>query len=196
MIHRYLHKGASASKQRGIALFLVLIFLVILTLVGVFAIQGVTLNERVARNQIDRNIAFQAAEAALRDAERDISALRADGSSCTDRKDCRSQSDESLDDAITDIPDTPGQCTNTGLCFPSLQAAASQVWESSANWDKATVYGTYTGAKPLASVEKQPQYLIEYGNFPDEGIFYQITARGFGVNEQTQVTLQSTFKRK
>lgn len=46
--------------------------MVILTGVAVFSMRGATLGERLARNQLDRNLAMQAAEAALRDAENDI----------------------------------------------------------------------------------------------------------------------------
>ncbi len=46
-----------------------LIFLVLLTLLGVSAMQTATMEERMAGNMRNENLAFQAAEAALRDAE-------------------------------------------------------------------------------------------------------------------------------
>jgi type IV pilus assembly protein PilX len=60
------------KKQSGVVLFFVLVFMVILTGVAVFSMRGATLGERLARNQLDRNLALQAAEAALRDAENDL----------------------------------------------------------------------------------------------------------------------------
>ena len=55
--------------QRGIALVIALIFLLLMTMIGVSAIQGTTMQERMAGNMQDRNTAFQGAEAALRAGE-------------------------------------------------------------------------------------------------------------------------------
>jgi type IV pilus assembly protein PilX len=48
-------------RQRGISLVIVMIFLVILSVLGITAMQGSTLSSRIARNEADRNLAFQAA---------------------------------------------------------------------------------------------------------------------------------------
>lgn len=56
-------------EQRGSALIISLIFLLLLTMIGVTSIQDSTLQERMAGNERDRNLAFQAAEAALREGE-------------------------------------------------------------------------------------------------------------------------------
>jgi type IV pilus assembly protein PilX len=55
--------------QRGIALPVVLIFVVVMTLLGVTVIRNITLEEKMAGNLNNQQIAFQAAEAALRDCE-------------------------------------------------------------------------------------------------------------------------------
>lgn len=55
--------------QRGTVLIIALVFLLLMTLVGIAAMQGTTLQERMAGNHRDRNLAFQAAEAALREGE-------------------------------------------------------------------------------------------------------------------------------
>lgn len=55
--------------QRGSALAIALIFLLVLTLLGLSAMQGSNLQERMAGNLRDRNMAFQSAEAALRAGE-------------------------------------------------------------------------------------------------------------------------------
>lgn len=52
--------------QRGAVLIVSLIFLLVMTLVGVTAMQGTNMQERMSSNMQDRNVAFQAAEAALR----------------------------------------------------------------------------------------------------------------------------------
>ena len=60
------------NAQRGAALIISLVLLAVMTLIGVFAMRGTTLEERMAGNMRDRDMAFQAAEGALRDAERNF----------------------------------------------------------------------------------------------------------------------------
>ena len=56
-------------RQRGMALIVALILLLTMTLLGVTAMRSTTQGERMAGNFRDRNLAFQAAEAALREGE-------------------------------------------------------------------------------------------------------------------------------
>jgi type IV pilus assembly protein PilX len=57
------------QKQEGIVLFMSLVMLLLLTVLGVSSIQTTSLQQRMARNANDGNLAFQAAELALRDGE-------------------------------------------------------------------------------------------------------------------------------
>lgn len=57
---------------RGVALPLVLVFLLVITILGTLGIRHATTSEALSRNQLDYEVARQAAEAALRDAERDL----------------------------------------------------------------------------------------------------------------------------
>lgn len=57
------------SRQRGATLAIALIFLVILTLLGLSAMRVTVMEERMGGNTRDRDRALQAAETALRDAE-------------------------------------------------------------------------------------------------------------------------------
>jgi type IV pilus assembly protein PilX len=58
--------------QNGVALPVVLIFLVVMMLLGVTAIRNVTLGEKMAGNQRNQQLAFQAAEQALRYCENQL----------------------------------------------------------------------------------------------------------------------------
>ncbi|MCG5517020.1 MULTISPECIES: PilX N-terminal domain-containing pilus assembly protein [unclassified Ectothiorhodospira] len=60
-------------SQQGAVLIVSLIFLVLLTLVGLASMQGSTMQERMAGNMYDRAIAFQRAEIALRAGENSLS---------------------------------------------------------------------------------------------------------------------------
>ncbi|HEV7614487.1 MAG TPA: PilX N-terminal domain-containing pilus assembly protein [Steroidobacteraceae bacterium] len=59
----------SASRQSGVVLFVALILLLILSMIGVTVARMQTVEERMARNETSRQLAEQAAEAALRNAE-------------------------------------------------------------------------------------------------------------------------------
>ncbi|QJQ94282.1 MULTISPECIES: PilX N-terminal domain-containing pilus assembly protein [Halomonadaceae] len=52
------------------ALIIAMVFMLLLTMLGLSAMQNTTLQERMAGNQRDHGMAFQAAEAGLREAER------------------------------------------------------------------------------------------------------------------------------
>ena len=56
----------SARSQRGMALLVSLVFLLLLTLIGISSMQNATLQEKMAGSVTLRNQSFQAAEAALR----------------------------------------------------------------------------------------------------------------------------------
>lgn len=73
-------------RQRGVALIVSLVLLVVITLLGVASLRGVVLEERMASNQYDRSIAFQAAEAALREGEAIAESTKPTptGTTCTD----------------------------------------------------------------------------------------------------------------
>jgi type IV pilus assembly protein PilX len=64
----------SSHRQRGVALVVALVLLVVATLIGLAASRGSTLQERMSGNTFDRSLAFQRAESALRAAEVAISA--------------------------------------------------------------------------------------------------------------------------
>lgn len=59
----------SLHSQRGMTLVIVLIFLMLLTMLGIAAMSTTTLQEKMAGNLKDQTIAFQSAESAARFAE-------------------------------------------------------------------------------------------------------------------------------
>jgi type IV pilus assembly protein PilX len=182
-----LHLFASSrqNRQSGISLAVVMIFLIILSILGITIIQGSTFGSKIARNESDRNLAFQAAEAALRDAENDIKYRRSTGANCTLTDGCRVEPvrGENFD----------ASCTN-GLCEPS--SIPGPVWETASRWattGSSVAYGTYTGATALPLVVRQPRYLIEYFK-QNETTVLRVTAVGFGASESTRTMLQTSVK--
>jgi type IV pilus assembly protein PilX len=194
--------------QRGAALLTGLIFMVILTLLGITAARMAGLEERMSGNMRDRSLAMQAAEMALRDAERDIR-----GVGTTPRSPAISgitgfldtcNSDGTLDtddDGLCDRRGAAPTYTNATITFPAF------VWNS-VNYPALALdmtaapsvrYGTFTGANDIGGLFAQPRYLIEGikktppGSSTNE-FYYRVTVRAQGANPNTVVWLQEVFK--
>jgi type IV pilus assembly protein PilX len=75
MIRPYVRRAPPRrrSTQRGVALAVSLILLVVAVMLGLAASRGTLLQERMSANMYDRSLAFQRAESALRSAESAIS---------------------------------------------------------------------------------------------------------------------------
>jgi type IV pilus assembly protein PilX len=191
-------------REQGAVLIVSLIFLVILTMLGVTAMTGTTMEERIAGNTRDQGLAFQAAEAALRDARRDINGLTVN-----------SGAGRAMHVSHFGVGGAPGSCNTAagreGLCLPTtyaseIDAVLPRVPANVSFTGLPSVpYGRYTGAPPLSGPERlsqEPRYVIEIFCLQQHGVsiggsawckFYRITARGYGRNPNTQVTLQEIF---
>lgn len=64
-----------AHREQGIVLVIALIMLLLMTMAGLASMRGTTLEERMAGNWRDQNLALQAAEAALRHGENTLAPL-------------------------------------------------------------------------------------------------------------------------
>lgn len=202
------------AAQRGLALVIVLVFIVILSGIAAFAVRRVMFGEHIARNVLDMEVARQAAEAALRDAERDISlADDVTGAACPRGDDRPIKSAYSEPNFGTDCP--RGQCrfgeqtpasyyadsnakskTNPEPWWPADSGGVG--WKASppsgCAFSGGVPLGTFTGTPGVKGVSRQPEYLIEYMQRGEE-IYFRNTARGWGLDPNTEVVLQSYFKR-
>ncbi len=169
-------------RQRGAILVITLMFLVVLTLVALSAVNTGTMEERMARNSRDYNAALQSAEAALSDARADISGA---GTLST------------RNPVIIGNTGFSTACT-AGLCTVAPSSSPA-VWEDELNWTdttKSVGYGTYTFAQQLplpatpGGVSQPPRYLIEAIAPLGGQWIYRITARGWGANANTTVMVQ------
>ena len=188
-------------QQRGASLIVSLLMLVAgVLLLGISAAQISLQGEKASRNDRDRQIAFQAAEAALQDAEMDIE-------NSPDAKSRSALFSESP--VVTDFIDGCGagdSNTNLGLCATASPGSPA-VW--------LTV--DFTGCRcvlneirtfrqlhrpknadreGLLALASWPRYIIEVLGYNAAGAvtdtenkkyFYRITAMGFGARESTQV---------
>jgi type IV pilus assembly protein PilX len=209
-------------SQSGVALVVVLMFVLALSVLAAFSARNSSVGERVARNQLDYQTARQAAEAALRDAERDLllttgairpSAVCARGAArpVMDGPGLASFSSNCLGGQCSLPPATYTTANYAtavagSVAEPWWPVARGGLWNnnfsikpsrstSAANCGTfvgAVPLGTYTGAPPISGVSRQPEYLIEV--LERGRIYFRISARGFGYNPATQVVLQSYFK--
>lgn len=193
---RTIRRGTSAAG--GFVLVTALLFLVALTIVAISATGTNILEERMSGQARDRQIALEAAEAALRDAERYAAISDTTGSF--------------LD----------GCATGTGLCLP--QTDGTPLWrdfedDGSSEYDawvegddsgsyKSVRYGKGMATAVDYSIQndgstvikpaKQPRYIVE--QLPKSLCVsatplhaYRLTAVGFGRRPTTRVMLQSIY---
>lgn len=178
---------------RGFSLIVILLVLVAMAMLGLGAMNGSMLQERMVANARDRQVALQAAEAAIRDAELDIE---------------------------TNITAANGftEGCNSGLCIAPSDTANNPVsaplWQS-VNWETTRLYGSRTGATALlgpdnVALAAQPRYFVEnlpvLPPMPGESAAigggatpapraraYRITVRASGIRASTVVMLQSVY---
>ena len=167
--------------QKGIALFISLVLLLVLTIIGVSSVQTTSLEERMARNSHDSVLAFQAAEMALRQAEEWLIAN----------------------------PPVTTDFSNSGAAglWTVAPFGVTPRWETGGVWDAGT---TIQVPVSVANVDSQPRYMIEFLATIDQtsdryevGRGYpvlnetinisRVTARGVGGTDTAQVLLQSSF---
>lgn len=192
--------------QRGFSLVTTLILLIVVTLLGIGASQMVLLSEKSTRFDRDQQIAFQAAEAALVDAEFDI---RGPNSAAAQRLD----SFTGKGGDKVNFADGCGTGLLLGLCSSTLVSGKS-VWYSvdftdTSNSAKTVGFGTFTGRTFSTGAtglrpEIAPRYIIELiddltpgsssSNAPK--VLYRVTAMGFGPRKETQAVVQMIFRKE
>ena len=83
MTRRMSRSFSMRSSQQGATLVVVLILLLLMTLLGLASLRGTVLEERMTANLLDRGMAFQVAEAGLREAEARLDPPSFPSSGCT-----------------------------------------------------------------------------------------------------------------
>ena len=175
------------SRQQGAVLIVSLIMLLVLTILGVTSMNNTMMEERMAGNMRDLQIAFHAAEAGLRMGE---DALR-----------------QPILPAFVTARDGDGDLVGTGGYY----LVDSGLWQIDEFWftlsdddvdatdhvlETSDVDGAVRG--PLFYAEELPAVQsggsLEAGVAFDAGVF-RLTARGFGSTENATAIIQSVFIR-
>ena len=180
-----MHIRTSVS-QRGAALITGLIFLVVLTLISLSAIKATSLEERMAGNARDQDVAFEAAEAGIRDGMKKLSTV-------------------STQPSLFVAGCSNGYCLNDPVTPVWTALTTNNQWTSS----KTAAYNGTLTLDGTTALPQQPRYIIELipGQVPafgssatiGKGITsgaqltpYRITAVGWGMTSQTQAMVQAT----
>ena len=173
------------KNQTGVVLFMSLVILLILTILGMSSVQTTSLQERMSRNASDSNLAFQAAESALRDGE---DRLEGYGS-------------------MTTYDETGG--TGTGHENDPQEVPGWKLVDWSPTTDSCT--GCVPAETAISGIATQPKYILEHVktvesdddrlNLNNIGVttgagkteVFRVTAYGVGGTDSARVMLQSTY---
>ena len=170
------------NKQNGTVLILSMIILLVMTIIGLSSMRSTIMEEKMSQNVRDTNLAFEAAEAALRDSGRWLS----------------SQMREPVPMA------RDGECS--GPCdVYHTDAFSDDEFRNPANW-AATATREYS-TNDFPEVSNDPRFVIEYQTFiPDSLVrgyetptgqnVYRATARGTGKSDAAQAIVQESFVKR
>jgi type IV pilus assembly protein PilX len=192
------------NKQAGASLIVSLIMLIVVLTLSISVATMSLQNEKSSRSDRDRQVALNAAEAALKDAESDI-----------DPQNTPASTRKTFFDATSNLYFETGCASGEsnpyqGMCLPTV--VGIPVWQSvdladSGSSSKSVAFGKFTGQTMTTGKSsfpaKLPRYIIEVIPDIDPGkeateqtkYMYRITVVGFGANEQTQVVLQSYYRK-
>jgi len=167
------------TTQRGTILITSLLILLVLTVLGVTAMQMTRMQEHMAGNTRDLALAFQASEAALRDGERRLEAYKVEPLKCGDP---------------ADICDT---FYERGIGLDAVNA--SKTWWAA----KAQEYGEASQQDLTEGVKEDPKFATEELAHVRNCLvmdadcgrrtIYQVTARSTGGSGETNTILQTTY---
>lgn len=203
---RMVERGAArTASEAGVALLTTLVLLVAVLVIGLSAARLALHGEKAARGERDRQMAFQAAEEALMDAENDI-----EGSKSAPGRSAMFAPDSALN--FVDGCGAGAASANLGLCLRDVDES-TPVWKrvdlSDDGVDTRSVpFGQFTGAAMPTGEGylpfKRPRYVIELLPYAAQGedagvrqnYFYRVTAIGFGSAPGSEVVLQSVYRKQ
>ncbi|MBP0621715.1 pilus assembly PilX family protein [Cupriavidus consociatus] len=190
-------------RARGVVLVVALVILAVVSLLTVWSMRGSLFDERLAGNNRDHQVAFQAAELGLRFCEAVV--ITGQPAALFNRMYRKDMS--AIVSAARPPVDSSGQ-----LKLGYLDAGGRQFWEVPSNWDTGVNAEPNTNVIVIPASEgvtlreaaAAPRCFIEEIRKPSKvrnpqtgmpiNIHYRVTALGTGINPGTQVTLQSEVR--
>lgn len=187
--------------QRGASLIIVMLILIVVSVLGIGSAQIALMSERGARNDRDLQVAWQAAEAALMDAEFDIHPSPRPATPTVRQSLFDGKNSTPFIDGCGTSGNSVGLC-NSGLTGkPAWLTADFMATGSSA---ATTQFGAFTGRSfaagaPGIQPAMAPRYIIELvpdlvGDRSNPTFLYRVTAMGFGPRADIQAVLQTLYR--
>lgn len=183
----------TSEGQRGFALFIVLMVMIVVAFLVVTAAQSYNTEQRISANESDRKLALSLAEAALREGEFQVLDLEYTADSkVTFSENC----ENGLCTAVNVRPNDANEETFDNIVVkgkPTVEAVKrpcpAKSGKNSAGLcidNQGVEYEKGTG-----NVSKMPRYIIEYLGEKNNQNIYRVTAKAWGKNANTVVVLQS-----
>ena len=195
-----LRQGAG---QRGMVLITSLIILLVLTLLGLASIQNTSMEERMAGNLRAENVAFQAAEAALRAGEACMTAQPARPTVNQNLGPSAACGSPGFRVRLLDDPETAVSPSDVGLYWETWSAAD---WANAYTdtYDQTTLAYAVGQNLPTAprlvleerDIEQESLVVGQQQDFAAGRWFYQVTARGTDASGRSAVILRSSYARR
>lgn len=172
-------------SQQGSVLITSLILLLVLTLLGLSSMQTSVMEEMMAGNAKDHHMAFQSAEAALRDGESRILAYIAEPIPSPT--------------GATDVwvKNSPDVDTSNGTSW-WCETGAGDAWWLVKGISYTKDLGYTTTPQSLVEIEDFVRDSLNVGQQMDESgkVYYRITARGRGGSNQALSMLRSAYAKR
>ncbi|HFB4391400.1 TPA: PilX N-terminal domain-containing pilus assembly protein [Neisseria gonorrhoeae] len=179
----------TSEGQRGSALFIVLMVMIVVAFLVVTAAQSYNTEQRISANESDRKLALSLAEAALREGEFQVLDLEYTADSkVTFSENC----EKGLCTAVNVRTNNVNEESFGNIVVqdtPTVEAVKRSCPANSASLcidNKGMEY-----KKGTAGVSKMPRYIIEYLGVKNGQNVYRVTAKAWGKNANTVVVLQS-----
>jgi type IV pilus assembly protein PilX len=178
------------SNQRGVVLFVALILLLILSLLGVTAARMQTTEERMARNEDNRQIGAQAAEAALRAAEAGLTSGVYASSQFSANANGLYELTPSAGSVVPTLSwSTAGSAITYSPTDPLNPMPALSALPAAAQSPKYVIENLPAVAMPGDSINQ-----VQYASPVSPVTVYRVTANGTGADSSTTTLLQSIFR--
>ncbi len=193
------------EQQRGIALIVVLIMVLLVTMLGIAGVRTLVMQERMSANSLDRTLAMQSAERVLRNAEA-IAQAQAASSPVNPGFPTRVPATTCASPSVSD----GSPCNAAGLCAQPSPGCLDRWLDTGVTWKTVSSQAPASAASAAYDTDAtlsaglNQQYLIEYlgNNFACTATksaafnckLYRITVRTLTPNtDRALVMLQSTF---
>ncbi|EMT3672334.1 TPA: pilus assembly protein PilX [Neisseria gonorrhoeae] len=183
----------TSEGQRGFALFIVLMVMIVVAFLVVTAAQSYNTEQRISANESDRKLALSLAEAALREGEFQVLDLEYTADSkVTFSENC----ENGLCTAVNVRTNDANEETFDNIVVkgkPTVEAVkrSCPAKSSKNSTDLCIDNQGVEYKKGTGKVSKMPRYIIEYLGVKNGQNVYRVTAKAWGKNANTVVVLQS-----